>query len=156
MILYSKLTKNSDEQVKIASATGRHMREEGERGEPKAKLEEKGQGANKTEDTIVAENTQFYDHRGNPIPNLVLYDSTTNRGKKMMPNGQLKDCFIKNVRVTIGQFGINPRRKNDEDHIETIKEIVRAGVPGKAQSDMLNAIEERIKEKKRQQGRPED
>lgn len=153
MVVYSKLTKSTLEQAEITRARiavkGLRTKEEGELGPPMPEHRE----SQKTEDTIIAQNTAFYDHRGKLIPNLVLYDNATNRGKKLMPNGELKDCFIKNVRVTIGQFGINPRRKNDEDHVEAIKEVVRSGVPGEAQSRMIDAIEERIKEKRRQQGK---
>lgn len=152
MILYSKLTKSSVAQAEMkraAASKGIKTKEEGDRGVPMPQ-HDKGQPV---EDTIVAQNTAFYDHRGKLIPNLVLYDSITNKGKKLMPNGELKNVFIKNVRVTIGQFGINPKRKNDSDHVEALKEIVRSGVPGEAQSKLLNDIEERVKEKLKKEGK---
>lgn len=141
MVIYSKLIKPNAETAAISSATGR--------------LSARAEVIDlQIEDPIIAQETLFYDHRGIPIPNLVYYDTNTHRGKKRLPNGTLKDCFIKNVRVTIGQFGINSINRENETHIETIKEVVKSRVPGPAQAKLIVDIEERIREKRRQQGRP--
>ena len=143
MVIYSKLIKPNAETAAVLSATGRLS------ASARAQV-----GGLQTEDPIIAQETLFYDHRGIPIPNLVYYDTNTHKGKKRLPNGTLKDCFIKNVRVTIGQFGINPVNRENENHIEAVKEVVKTRIPGKAQAQMIVDIEERIREKRRQEGRP--
>lgn len=141
MVIYSKLVKSPLPNAAVTTATG-------------ILSSITNVGSLKTEDSIVANNTIFYDRAGRIIPDLIYYDTNTNRGKRRLPNGELKECFIKKVRVSIGQFGINPQRKNDEVHLETIKEVVKSQVKGQAQAAMVQEIEERIKEKARQGGRP--